>query len=155
MLALNNLKWTCRHFNDLDNLKLHDILKLRQEVFVVEQECAYLDADGYDTQAWHFYGEDDLGLAAYARILAPKPIGKFDTVSFGRVITALRCRGIGLGHLLLTNVLAVIEAEFGNVPLTISAQHHLANYYATGGFVGRGEIYDEDGIPHIEMIRSA
>ena len=153
MVALENLRWKYSHFNELSNREVHDILTLRQEVFVVEQECAYLDADGYDPVAWHFRAEDDLGLAAYARVLAPKPLGKFEDHPFGRVITAMRYRGIGLGRLLLANVLEVIEENVGQVPLCISAQFHLADYYSAGGFVARGEIYDEDGIPHVQMIR--
>lgn len=130
-------------------MQLYKILALRQRVFVVEQNCAYLDADGVDPACRHLWAEGDAGAVhAYGRIV---PAGiKFAELSIGRVITAPEARGTGLGKELMQRALAAS----GNVPIRIGAQAHLEKFYGELGFVRASDVYDEDGIPHIEMVRS-
>ncbi|MBA3502662.1 MAG: GNAT family N-acetyltransferase [Deltaproteobacteria bacterium] len=143
------LRWIDRSFGDLSALDLYTILALREQVFVVEQNCPYQDADGVDPVSRHVWAEDAAGtIVAYLRIV---PAGaKFAEVSIGRVITAPRARGTGLGKTLMKHGLALV----GTVPVRIGAQAHLEKFYGDLGFVRTSEPYDEDGIPHIEMLRA-
>jgi ElaA protein len=142
------LTWHERHFEGLTVHQLYAILALRQRVFVVEQDCAYLDADGADHASRHLWAERSGEIVAYARIV---PAGlKFDEVAIGRVITAPETRGTGLGRELMKRAIA----SCGNVPIRIGAQAHLEKFYGELGFVRASDLYDEDGIPHIEMLRS-
>ena len=128
--------------------QLYKIVALRQRVFVVEQSCAYLDADGVDLMARHLWAEAAGEIHAYARIV---PAGlKFPELSIGRVITAPEARGTGLGKELMQRAIAAS----GNVPIRIGAQAHLEKFYGELGFARASDVYDEDGIPHIEMIRA-
>ena len=139
--------WHSRYFSELSNLEVYQILVLRQRVFVVEQNCPYLDADGVDLASRHLWAEADGAIHAYARIV---PAGvKFAEVSIGRVITAPEARGTGLGRELMQRAVA----ESGAVPIRIGAQAHLEKFYGELGFVRASDPYDEDGIPHIEMLR--
>ena len=134
-------------------MELYAITALRERVFVVEQNCPYLDADGVDPVSRHLWAAPDsdiVGVAphAYCRIV---PAGvKFVEVSIGRVITAPEARGTGLGKELMRRGLEAC----GDVPVRIGAQAHLEKFYGELGFVRASEPYDEDGIPHIEMLRS-
>lgn len=144
-----DLTWHVREFADLAAGELYAILALRQRVFVVEQNCAYLDADGVDPASRHLWAEWGGELAAYLRIV---PAGvKFPEVSLGRVITAPEARGTGLGRELMKRGIAAV----GAVPIRIGAQAHLEKFYGELGFVRASDVYDEDGIPHIEMVRPA
>lgn len=141
------LHWHDRAFDELTTRELYAITALRERVFVVEQNCPYLDADGVDLVSRHLWGEDGQ-LRAYLRIV---PAGaKFAEVSLGRVITAPEVRGSGLGKELMTRGLAAV----GAVPVRIGAQAHLEKFYGELGFVRASDVYDEDGIPHIEMLRA-
>jgi ElaA protein len=144
-----NLKWIDRPFAELSAIDLYTIMALREQVFVVEQKCAYQDADGIDPTARHVWAEDAAGaIHAYLRIV---PAGKkFAEVSIGRVIVAPVARGTGLGKKLMKHGLAIA----GEVPVRIGAQAYLEKFYADLGFVRMGNPYDEDGIPHIEMLRA-
>lgn len=143
-----DLTWHVREFAELTAAELYAILALRQRVFVVEQSCAYLDADGVDQVSRHLWAERGGELAAYLRIV---PAGvKFPEVSIGRVITAPEARGTGLGRELMKRGLAAA----GAVPIRIGAQAHLEKFYGELGFVRASDVYDEDGIPHILMLRS-
>lgn len=144
-----NLRWIDRAFSELSAIDLYAILALRERVFVVEQKCAYQDADGLDPQARHVWAEDDTGaIHGYLRIV---PAGvKFAEVSIGRVVTAPEARGTGLGRTLMKHGLAIA----GPVPVRIGAQAHLEAFYAGLGFVRTSDVYDEDGIPHIDMLRT-
>ena len=139
--------WHERSFGELTVGELYAITALRERVFVVEQRCAYLDADGVDPvcrHLWHTAGE---AVRAYLRIV---PAGvKFAELSIGRVITAPEARGTGLGRELMARGIAAC----GPVPIRIGAQAHLERFYGELGFVRASEVYDEDGIPHIEMLR--
>ena len=140
------LTWYERTFDALDVHQLYRILALRQRVFVVEQACAYLDADGFDQASRHLWAERGGEIVAYVRIV---PAGvKFDEVSIGRVITSPEARGTGLGRELMRRAIAAA----GN-PIRIGAQAHLEKFYGELGFTRASDIYDEDGIPHIEMVR--
>jgi ElaA protein len=143
------LRWHDRAFDELTVAELYAITALREGVFVVEQNCPYLDADGVDPASRHLWAAaDDGALHAYCRIV---PAGvKFAEVSIGRVITAPAARGTGLGKELMRRA---IEA-CGPVAIRLGAQAHLERFYGELGFVRASEPYDEDGIPHIEMLRA-
>ena len=141
------LTWHDRAFAELTTAELYAIVVLRERVFVVEQACAYQDADGYDPRARHLWAERGGAIVAYLRIL---PAGeKYAEVSIGRVITAIDVRGTGIGRELMRRGLALA----GPVAVRISAQAHLQRFYGEIGFRPVSEIYEEDGIPHIEMLR--
>lgn len=146
------MNWLWRTFSELSLDELYEVMRLRQEVFVVEQECPYLDADGLDSDAMHLLGYDDDGLAAYARVL---PQGaRYPEPCISRVVTAQRARRIGLGKLLMTECLWRCEERYGNVHIRISAQAYLQIFYEEFGFSCTGKEYLEDGIPHKEMLKS-
>ena len=144
-----SVRWHDREFAELSAGELYAIVELRERVFVVEQKCAYLDADGVDPISRHVWAEDDRGLVAYLRIV---PAGaKFDEVSIGRVVTAPEVRGTGLGRELMRRGIAAC----GVAPIRIGAQAHLQRFYGDLGFVCASDAYDEDGIEHVEMTRPA
>jgi ElaA protein len=142
--------WHDKTFAELTTEELYAIIALRERVFVVEQNCPYLDADGYDRVSRHVWLAGDAGeLRAYLRIV---PAGvKFAEVSIGRVVTAPEARGGGLGRELMKRGIAACGAQ----PIRIGAQAHLERFYSELGFTRASEPYDEDGIPHIEMLRLA
>ncbi len=143
----------CIPFSALTTEELYKLMALRQEVFVVEQNCPYLDADGKDQNAWHLMGFDDDGkLIAYARI-APKGITYDNYISIGRIATATTVRRKGFGKKLMDVCFEKIEKLFGTEPIKISAQCYLIQFYESFGFKTVGEEYLEDDIPHIAMIR--
>ncbi len=144
-----DLRWYERAFGELTTTQLYAIVQLRERVFVVEQNCVYLDADGHDPISRHVWAERDGAIAAYLRVV---PAGvKFAEVSIGRVITAPAARGMGLGRELMRRGIAAC----GGAAIHIGAQAHLEKFYGELGFVRASDVYDEDGIPHVEMIRPA
>lgn len=158
------LHWRDAPLAELTVGELYAILALRQRVFVVEQSCPYLDADGYDERAVHVWAEVEVDRAeheparvptvlAVARVFAPRI--KYDEASIGRVVTAPEARGTGLGRVLVARAIAVIEARFGAVPIKLSAQAHLERFYSEFGFVTVSDRYMEDDIPHVAMRREA
>jgi ElaA protein len=143
----------CKPFSELTTDELYELMALRQEVFVVEQNCPYLDADGKDQQAWHLMGFDkNEKLIAYARI-APQGVFYENYVSIGRIVTSPSVRGKGIGKKLMVACFEAIEKLFKNQPVKISAQYYLIRFYESFGFETIGEQYLEDDIPHIAMIR--
>lgn len=145
--------WLKKSFNELTNKELYQLLRLRQEVFVVEQDCAYLDADDKDYVCKHLLAypqEGDLG--AYARIVPPKV--SFEEVAIGRIISSSKYRGTGLGKELMRQSLEYVESLYGKVPIRLSAQYYLLRFYESFGFQKVSSLYLEDGIPHINMLRS-
>ena len=146
-----SLRWTCQTFPQLSADELYAILRLRAEVFVVEQDCVYQDVDNNDQQALHLLGRHAAELACYARLLSPGL--KYTGASIGRVVTAPAARGTGLGRELMVQALGQCEQRWPDAEVTISAQHHLAKFYASLGFETVSEPYMEDGIPHIAMTR--
>lgn len=147
------LDWICKHHTDLGKEQLYAVLALRTEVFVVEQKCAYLEIDGQDLSGdtHHVMAWQDNLLAAYLRLLDPESQG--GDVVLGRVVIAPSARGQGLGHELMAQGLKHAEKQWPGVPVYLSAQAHLQDYYGRHGFVVAGEQYLEDGIPHIGMRR--
>ncbi len=146
-------KYVTKHFNDLTPQELYSIHKLRNEVFVVEQQCIYQDADNKDPNSYHVMGYDANGLAAYSRIV---PAGiSFAELSIGRVVTAPHARGTGAGKKIMQEAIKQCNRLFGNVPIRIGAQLYAKEFYNKLGFIQSGDVYDEDGIPHIEMLLPA
>jgi ElaA protein len=184
-----DIQWQWLGFDALSRDQLYELLRLRSEVFVVEQNCVFQDMDNLDQQAMHLLGvrvaagsaqvkeepaqragdteqsplllslpTKDSGakapeLVAYVRCF---PAGvTFDEASIGRVVTKPDARGGGLGHLLMTEAVKALQAEWGAQPIRIGAQAHLKSFYERHGFVDVGKPYIEDGIPHLEMLRGA
>ena len=142
------LRWYDKAFHELTVDELYAILALRDQVFVVEQACIYQEADGHDPAARHLWAADGDQIHAYLRILPPGE--KFAELAMGRILVAPVARGTGLGKQLVRRALASV----GAVPVRIGAQAHLERFYGELGFVRTGEPFDEDGIPHIEMLRA-
>ncbi len=145
------INWELKKFGELTTGELYDLLALRAAVFVVEQDCVYLDTDGKDRKAWHVLGRKDGELVAYARIFAPGDY--FDECSIGRVVVAPPERWLGLGHELMGMAIAGVRHILGDVPITISAQRHLEKFYGSHLFKTISAPYLEDGIPHVRMRR--
>lgn len=145
------IDWQFRCFDELTNAQLYMLLKLRTDVFVVEQQCAYPELDQHDThpQTVHILGMDQDKLAAYARIL---PAGvKFTQISIGRVVVDAQYRNLQLGHALMRTALDKAQQVYGEQTITISAQYHLRHFYAKHKFVEISEKYLDDGIEHVNM----
>ena len=148
----DGLRWHSARFDQLSPDVLYAALQLRSAVFVVEQQCLFPDMDGNDRQAIHLMGWRDKGLVAYARCFAPGV--QFAESSIGRIATRLDARGGGLGHQLVTRSLALIRTNWGPQPVRIGAQARLKFFYHQHGFVDTGIDYVEDGIDHVEMLKT-
>jgi ElaA protein len=152
---LPDIQWRCLPFGALLPHTLYALLRLRAEVFVVEQACAFQDLDDADRACLHLLGEAHTVtgpcLLGYARLV---PAGlKYAEASIGRVVTAASTRGSGLGHALMHESVHQLQQLWGPQPIRIGAQAHLQSFYREHGFVPDGALYVEDGIDHIEMIR--
>jgi ElaA protein len=151
------LRWQWSRFGELGVEALYEVLAARQEVFAVEQKCSFLDADGLDRHAWHLIAWDDRDaeprLAAYLRVLDPGR--KFAEPSIGRVLTLPPHRGTGLGRGLMKEGIARVRAAWPGWRIRVAAQQRLESFYASLAFRTIGEPYDEDGIPHIDMVLDA
>ncbi len=154
------MNWEVKAFNQLNTTELYQIMALRQEVFVVEQNCPYLDADGKDFKSYHVMGFYNDELAAYARVIQPGI--SYTEAAVGRVIVKMDFRNKKLGYELMQKCHEFIEYRWGNknpknnqqlISIRISAQSHLENFYRNCGYAPTGKAYLEDGIPHIEMVR--
>lgn len=142
--------WHAKPFNELTTGELYDLLQLRQEVFVVEQTCPYLDADGKDYYAWHLFAYNSANqLVACARVFLPELLNK--KVRIGRVVSSPRCRGQGVGRELMHQALAFCKDHAANTIIVLSAQTYLRSFYQSFGFIEVGNEYLEDDIPHIDM----
>jgi ElaA protein len=150
-----DLVWRCCRFQALDVRELQFIYMARQKVFAVEQQCAYLDADGYDEAGFHLAAWSSIQPEplAYARLLEPG--AKYADASIGRVITTQAARGSGLGRELMGRAIAQAALAWPEAPIRISAQTRLEAFYTGFGFVAVGAPYLEDGIDHTEMLRPA
>jgi ElaA protein len=147
-----NITWMLKAFDDLSPAELYAILRLRSEVFVVEQTCIFLDMDNKDQYCLHLLGWDGGHLAAVARIV---PTGKsYAEASIGRVVTAPFARGTGLGRKLMEVAIHELYKQYGQVPIRIGAQQHLHKFYGSLGFIIASDPYDEDGIIHVEMVKA-
>lgn len=174
------ITWTIKQFNDLVPHELYAILRLRTEVFVVEQACVFQDMDNKDQVSWHLMGyaplpgakpaieepgslpaspvsvteqgsDPGMGLVAYTRLVPPGV--SYAYPSIGRVVTAPAVRGSGMGKLLMEKSIRELRGLFGDSPIRIGAQLYLKKFYEAFGFEQSSIIYDEDGIDHIEMTR--
>ena len=149
------ISWTCKPFAELTLAELYAALRLRAEIFVVEQNCPYLDLDGLDEAASHLLGHAPSGeLAAYTRLLAPG-VSYPAYASIGRVVVAPAHRGSGLGQKLMRESIRRCQELFGPGPIKIGAQQYLRKFYQELGFEPCGEEYLEDDIPHLPMLRAA
>ena len=147
------LNWHWQNFDDLTKTELYEILRLRETVFVLEQECAYQDLDDLDQHAWHVSGRNDKGeLAAYCRVVYPGK--KYQEPAIGRVTTAKQFRGQGLGVALMDYAIRQTGAHYAGRGIRISAQQYLEKFYTELGFIVCSDLYYEDDIPHIEMLRA-
>lgn len=144
------VNWTLTDFDSLSVRELYAILKLRNEVFVVEQNCVYPDTDDKDQESWHFCGWDGDRLAAYCRIIPPGI--SYPEAGIGRVVTALPYRKAGIGRELMQQAIEKTCALFKTETICIGAQCYLENFYTSLGFHSSGPEYLDDGIPHIHMI---
>lgn len=144
------MEYRLRTFEELTAGELYQLLQLRSEVFVVEQQCIYLDADGKDYKALHLLGYEEERLTAYTRLFAP---GDYcEEASIGRVAVSPSRRGEGLGREIMKASLEAVEKRFGRVDICLSAQAYLCRFYEEMGFQAEGPEYLEDGIPHIRMV---
>ena len=147
---MNDVKWVCKRFDELTAHELYAIIKLRNEVFVVEQNCVFQDADDKDQYCYHLNGLIRDELVAYSRLV---PAGiSYSYNSIGRVITSPAHRKEGLGKALMTEAIRQIENLFEKQSIKIGAQLYLRKFYEGFGFRQSSETYLEDGIPHIEML---
>ncbi|MBK9335718.1 MAG: GNAT family N-acetyltransferase [Lewinellaceae bacterium] len=146
------LRFSCLPFDALSPRELYAIMALRQEVFVVEQNCPYLDADGKDMHAWHLSARDaGNNLVAYTRLL-PEGVSYPGYVSIGRVVSSPAARGTGAGKTIMLRSIDMCRHLFGPLPIKIGAQTYLLHFYESLGFQSTGEQYLEDGIPHTKMV---
>ena len=145
------LHWKTNTFAELSTQQLFEILRLRQEIFVVEQECAYPDIDDTDLVSTHLSGHNENNeLIAYARLIQPGV--SYDQASIGRIVVSPKARGQRLGETLMYKALDEMETLFPGKPIKIGAQQHLEKFYNDLGFKTISEMFLEDGIPHIHML---
>lgn len=148
---MEKFTWKIKTFNELSTFELHQILKVRIDVFVVEQNCPYPEVDGDDPQAIHLWAEHDGEVVAYCRIFEPGI--KYAETSIGRVLTHQNYRKMNLGKILMKFAINTIETRFRESSIRISAQDYLLPFYTDFGFIATGKSYLEDNIPHSEMLR--
>ena len=148
-----NLKWVLKKFEELSLDELYAILQLRIEVFVVEQNCPFQDIDNKDQSCYHFMAWDNDTLCAYTRIVPPGVSYKLPSI--GRVVTSPKTRGEGLGRVLMEKSIDETKKLYGETDIKIGAQVYLQKFYTSLGFIQSSDIYLEDGIEHMEMIRTA
>ena len=145
------LNWDFKTFEELSKQELYEILRIRNEVFVVEQRCCYPDLDGKDQKSHHLYGYRDGNLTAYARILPPGV--SYEFASIGRIAVSKQGRGFGYGIELLNESIKKVELLYGKSIIRIGAQLYLKRFYESFGFVKSSDVYLEDEIDHIQMTR--
>lgn len=141
-----------KKFEELNTRELYSLLRLRNEVFVVEQDCVYQDIDGKDLRALHILGWEDEKLVAYARCF--KAGDYFDDATIGRILVRENYRKFGYGHKITDAAIKAIKVNYQANKIKISAQTYLVTFYESHGFKTIGDRYSEDGIPHIAMIRA-
>ncbi|MDR0823674.1 MAG: GNAT family N-acetyltransferase [Prevotella sp.] len=146
------ITWKISRFEELTIEELYEILHLRCKIFVVEQKAPYLDMDYKDQKALHLCGYADNRLVAYCRLF--KAGGYFDEACIGRVIVAREYRGYGYGHDMMKKAIDIETSTLGETKITISAQFYLKKFYESHGFIQTGEMYLEDGLPHIRMKKN-
>ncbi|OZG72948.1 GNAT family N-acetyltransferase [Hahella sp. CCB-MM4] len=157
-------EWKFKAFDELSVEELYEILRVRQQVFIIEQNCIYPDIDKLDKGSWHLFAvkkdegagldiSDSPKIHAYLRVVPPGHL--YEQPSFGRVLTTEDARGTGAGKMLIKKTVELMGEMYPNQPIKISAQLYLERFYTGFGFNAVSEPYDEDGIPHIDMMTSA
>lgn len=144
------MNWEIKKFNELNVTEMYKILALRNEVFIVEQECPYLDCDEKDFKSYHLFAKENDQIVAYSRILE-KGIS-YDEISIGRVIVKQSHRGKGISRKMMMKAIDFVENNLGEDTIKIQAQAHLIEFYGSVGFKAISEVYLEDNIPHIDML---
>lgn len=151
----SDIRWQWSRFSELSTADLYAVVRLREAVFVVEQNCPYPDADGRDPDAWHLLGwsahDGGRSLLAYARVFEAGV--RYAEASIGRIVTAPEVRGTGLGRILIEEGLRRLDSLAPGQPVKIAAQQRLEKFYTGFGFTAVSVPYDEDGIRHVDMIR--
>ena len=145
------IEWRFKQFVQLTPFEVYELLRLRAEVFVVEQNCVFLEPDGIDQHCFHLLGYNDKKLIAYTRIVPPGVV--YQEASIGRVVIALSVRNTGIGRILMDQSIEKLYSNFGRVIIKIGAQFYLRKFYESLGFYKVSDIYLEDGIEHIHMLK--
>ena len=143
------IKYIWKTFAELSSDELYAMIHLRQKVFILEQDCPYIDADYADQDAFHLLVYNDKDLIGYLR--AFRPGIKYEGSSLGRIVTEINSRGLGIGKEITKEGIKFLSKEYSNHEIVISAQHRLEHFYVELGFKARGEVYLEDDIDHIQM----
>ncbi|BAV08776.1 ElaA protein [Filimonas lacunae] len=146
-----NFSAVCKHFTELTLQELYALLRLRSEVFVVEQNCVFLDMDNKDQECHHLLLWDGNNLVACARLVPPGI--SYTEMSIGRIVSSPAYRGTGSGQQLVAAAIELCYELFGKANIQIGAQLYLEKFYGSFGFERIGEVYDEDGIDHIHMLK--
>lgn len=149
MASSKEIKLIWKKYKDLSSDELYSILHLRQKVFILEQDCPYIDADYSDQDAFHLLAYKDNDLIGYLR--AFKPGIKYEGSSLGRIVTEINSRGLGVGKMITIEGVNFLKKDYPDYEIVISAQHRLEHFYIDLGFTSRGEVYLEDDIDHIQM----
>jgi len=144
-----SIQWKLKKFSDLTPYELYEVLKLRSEVFVVEQNCIFLDMDNIDQQCDHLSGYENEKLIGYCRLIPPGIV--YNEASIGRVVTSPSIRKTGIGKELMQQAIRAAYSLFGNTSIKIGAQLYLKRFYSSFGFEQISNVYLEDGIKHIYM----
>ena len=150
MKNLKKINYIWKEFCELASDELYALINLRQKVFIVEQDCPYVDADFLDQDAFHLLGYDDDSLVSYLRAFPPGI--KYEGASLGRIVVDISRRGEQLGQDLTEEGISFLTQHYPNIEIVISAQHRLEGFYNELGFIARGDVYLEDDIDHIQMF---
>ena len=145
------MQWHLKSFEQLTGDELYRILKERVAVFILEQACLYPEIDGKDPVSYHLFAEKDGEIAAYCRLLPPGVA--YPQASIGRVLVKSEFRGQGLAQELMEKAIAFLTEDLGETEIKIQAQHYLEKFYGSFGFYSISDVYPEDGIPHVDMLR--
>lgn len=145
------MEWRYKQFVQLTPYEVYELLQLRAEVFVVEQNCVFLEPDGIDNRCLHLLGYNNNKLLAYTRIVPPGLA--YNQASIGRVVTSPSVRNTGAGKKLMQRSIDMLYSSFGKVTIKIAAQFYLKKFYESFGFYQVSEVYLDDGIEHIHMLK--
>jgi len=146
-----NFKWS--RLESLTVLEFFEIIKARESVFVVEQQCPYQETDDMDLHSWHLTVSLNDEFVAYVRVVDPGV--KYTQPSIGRVMTLEKFRHLKVGRALMGEAIRFTEQKFPVMDIKIGGQTYLQRFYESLGFVAVSDPYDEDGIPHLDMVRSS
>ena len=151
-MNIQNLQWSWKSFEQITKEELYEVLSFRQSIFVVEQKSWYQDADGLDNISLHLLLKENAFLVGYLRLIPPGK--KYDTPSIGRIAIKENLRGNAIGSELVKRGIKKSSETYLTDSVTISAQNYLTKFYQNHGFTIQGEVYDEDGIPHVKMVKN-